>query len=1243
MGFVHLHNHSQFTILNGMPSPPEIVSAAEKLGMPAVAITDTCNLFGAVQFHKAAKKSSVKAIFGSEIWMWPKGIEDIKNIQRLKRAPDGGWHLNFLVQNKTGYHNLSKLITEGIYHGIHYRPRIDWDLLEEHSEGLMVTTSGLNGPLGYALSQKNTDSAAHDILERLANIFGEQRLFLELQDFAIPHQSRLNELSRRMAQKMGLKTVVTNDVRYLEPQDAVSLDLLNCISFGQGFHDSDRQTMPTDQQYFKSEEEMRELFPDDQEAIDRTIDIADACNFKFDFGTYFFPATTPPDADKLMEDGTTPKMNQKEYWADTQANWEYFYKAFPPPRSFQLPDPKVSIPQKPQGIGNMSSYFEWYCKEGLIIRLGVYDTEKHAKYWERLDFEMNIIESMGFPAYMLIVAEFINWSKDNDIPVGPGRGSAAGSLVAWAMGITDIDPLRYSLLFERFLNPERVSMPDIDVDFCQDRREEAIEHVREVYGPPLVSQIITYGKLAAKAAVKDIARSLGVPFGASNELTGMVPDKPGTKLKDALAEEGVEPRLALNPLYNRVFKLALNIEGKTRQTGIHAAGVVIADRPLVEHAPLYRDGPEGGPVVQYDMKSSESLGLIKFDFLGLKTLDQIRDALVIIKENHNVDVDMENLPTDASDPAYTLLQKGDSIGVFQLESEGMQKLLESMQPESLEDVIASIALFRPGPLSSGMDQTFVRRKNGLEPVEYLHPKLEQVLQNTYGSIVYQEQVMQIAQVMSDYSLGEADLLRRAMGKKDMAEMDRQKIIFVKRAVKNDVKEATAAEIFDLMAFFAGYGFNKSHSAAYGWISYQTAWLKAHYRPEYMAALMTSESGNTDKVFGFIQDCKFPRRGTDFTIEVKNPDINKSNYRFFVPKPTPDAKQFIQFGLVAVKGLGKRAIQVILRERHDRGPFTSFFDFLDRVVERQTMPVTKKEVQLELAAKEDLSLLDPYFPVSKKVYENLIKCGAFDSLYQSRKSLLAALPNALEHAQDAQKERDSGQLSLFGDMMEVSIEEFKVPHTGDWSIQEQMKQEKIALGLYLTDHPITAYKKWTSECSTTNAARAVAHGEFRVAGMATYYPQTNKHGKPYGRIILEDQDGSIRINFYGKVYDRLLPIIQSGGPMIVHLEKTTDETFGPSYRGLNATSLLSVQEDNTTRINISMPQKALTHFFCQDMAQLLEANPGDCPVDLELKYTKSKESATFTLRLKQTVNPTETLLLDLKKFVGDAKRVTMINR
>ncbi len=1243
MGFVHLHNHSQFTILNGLPSPPDVIAAAERLEMPAVAITDTCNLFGAVQFHKAAKKSSVKAIFGAEIWMWPEGIDNIKDIQQNKRAPDGGWHLNFLIENKAGYHNLSKLITEGIYHGIHYRPRIDWQLLEDHSEGLIITTSGLNGPLGYAMAQSNPSATAKELLERLGNIFGEERLFLELQDFAVPHQPRLNDLARQMASETGIKTVVTNDVRYMKPQDAVSLDLLNCISFGQGFHDSDRDSMLTDQQYFKSEAEMRELFPDDQEAIDRTVEIAEACNFKFEFGTYFFPATTPPDPDKTLDNGQPAKMNQKEYWADTQANWEYFYKAFPPPKSFNLPDPKISIPPKPDGIGNMSSYFEWYCAEGLIIRLESDDKEKYKEYWDRLDFEMDIIESMGFPAYMLIVAEFINWSKDNAIPVGPGRGSAAGSLVAWAMGITDIDPLRYSLLFERFLNPERVSMPDIDVDFCQDRRELAIEHVRDVYGAPLVSQIITYGKLAAKAAVKDIARSLGIPFNGSNEIAGMVPDKPGTKLKDALEEDGVLPRLSLNPLYNRVFKLALNIEGKTRQTGIHAAGVVIADRPLVEHAPLYRDGPEGGPVVQYDMKSSESLGLIKFDFLGLKTLDQIRDALVIIKKNHGVDINMEKLPTDASDPAYTLLQKGDSIGVFQLESEGMQKLLESMQPESLEDVIASIALFRPGPLSSGMDKTFVERKHGREPVEYLHPKLEQVLSNTYGSIVYQEQVMQIAQVMSDYSLGEADLLRRAMGKKDVAEMDRQKLIFVERAVKNDVEEAIAAEIFDLMAYFAGYGFNKSHSAAYGWISYQTAWLKAHYRPEYMAALMTSEANNTDKVFGFIQDCKFPRRGKDFIIDVKNPDINKSHYRFFVPKKDEQGKQYIRFGLVAVKGLGKRAIQVILRERHHRGEFTSFMNYLDRVVERQHMPVTPKDVELELAEESDLLLDPPYFPVSKKVHENLIKCGALDDIHTSRKSLLAALPKALAQAQEVQTERSRGQLSLFGGMS-VEIPDFVVPDNGSWSIQERMKQEKIALGLYLTDHPIAAYAEFTKECNTTKEVREGSPGEYRVAGMTSYYQDVSKKsGKPYGTLKIEDQDGSITVRFFNRDYERVLPIIQSGGPMIVHFEKTIDDKFGTSYMGKDATSLLTLQEDTTTRIHISVKQQQVTHFFCQDLQGMLENAKGDCPVDLEIAYTKRKETAKFLLRLQHKVNPTETLLLALQKFVGDAKSVVLINR
>lgn len=1240
MGFVHLHSHSQFTILNGMPSPDQLVQAAEAFEMPAVAMTDTCNLFGAVQFHKAAKKSSVKAIFGSEIWMWPNGVKELQTIQKNKRVEDGGWHLNFLIENKAGYHNLSKLITEGIYHGIHYRPRIDWDLLEAHSEGLIITTSGLNGPLGYALAQDNPNLSAKEILERLGNIFGEDRILLELQDYAVPHQDLLNDLARSLSQELGFKTLVTNDVRYLKPQDAVSLDLLNCISFGQGFHDPTRPEYPTDQQYFKTESEMREIFPNDLDAIERTVEIAERCNFKFEFGTYYFPATTPPDADKLKENGETPKMNQKEYWADTEANWEYFYKAFPPPRSFNLPDPKDSIPPKPDGIGNMSSYFEWYCTEGLIIRLNSNDREAFQEYWDRLDFEMDIIESMGFPAYMLIVAEFINWSKDNEIPVGPGRGSAAGSLVAWAMGITDIDPLKYQLLFERFLNPERVSMPDIDVDFCQDRREEAIEHVREVYGPPLVSQIITYGKLAAKAAVKDISRALGINFNASNEIAGLVPEKPGTKLKDALAEQSTLDRLALNPMYNRVFRLAQNIEGKTRQTGIHAAGVVIADKPLVEHAPLYRDGPEGGPVVQYDMKSSESLGLIKFDFLGLKTLDQIRDALKMIKRNHGVDIDMATLPTENTDKAYTVLQEGDSVGVFQLESEGMQKLLKDMKPESLEDVIASIALYRPGPLSSGMDQTFIRRKNGKEPVEYLHPKLEGVLSNTYGSIVYQEQVMQIAQVMSDYSLGEADLLRRAMGKKDVDEMDRQKLIFVERAVKNGVAEATASEIFDLMAFFAGYGFNKSHSAAYGWISYQTAWLKAHYRPEYMAALMTSEANNTDKVASFLQDCKFPKDKRN-TIPVLPPDVNESDYIFNVPKTPEGEVTPIRFGLTAVKGLGRKAILVITRERHHRGKFLSFMDFIDRVTERQSMEVTEQDVTLGLADKSDLNIDPPYFPVSKKVFENLIKCGALDWTQHSRKSLLAALPSALKQAQELDEERNAGQLSLFGGEMDVEAPEFKVPNTGVWSIQERMKQEKIALGLFLTAHPIAAYRGLVPEATRTSDVRAGSPMEYRVAGMTSYFENVSpKSGKPYAKVIIEDEDGTIPVFFFGRSFTDWQSVIQSNGPMVITLEKTISEERGASYNGRSAVSLLAIQEEHTTLVNIQVERRQLTQQFCQDLKQMLSDTPGDCPVELEISYTKRRESAKINVRLGDAVNPSDTLLQQLKKMVGNANNVRL---
>lgn len=1205
MPYVHLHNHTQFSILHGVPTPEDLVKAAAKYNMPAVALTDTCNFFGAVQFYKASKGSSVKPIFGTELWLWPQGIDNLSTAQG-----DGGWHLNFLVENKEGYHNLSKLITEAIYNGLHYRPRIDFALLEKYSKGLIVSTSGLNGPLGYALYQEDSHTQAKNILEKLGNIFDKDHLYLELQDFAIPKQIEMNQLAREMSAELGLDTIVTNDTRYIHAKDAVTLDMLNCIAFGEAINNPKRLRIESDQQYFKTEEEMYALFGDtDPEALERTGLIAERCNYSFKFGTYWFPATTPPDPDRTLENGQPAKMNEKEYWANTQRNWEYFYKAFPPPRSFNLPDPATDpIPPKPDAVGNMSSYFEWYCTEGLKIRLGTDDRSKHPEYWERLDFETNIIEGMGFPAYMLIVAEFINWSKDNEIPVGPGRGSAAGSLVAWAMGITDIDPLRYALLFERFLNPERISMPDIDVDFCQDRRELAIKHVRDKYGTELVSQIITYGKLAAKAAIKDVARALGLDFRLSNEIASLVPEKPGTMLSEALDQPEVQARMNLHPLIRRVFTIAHNIEGKTRQTGIHAAGVVIADRPLVEHAPLYRDGEDSGPVVQYDMKSSESIGLIKFDFLGLKTLDQIRDALKMIKRNHNVDIDMQNLPTESSDPAFHLLQQGDSVGVFQLESSGMQALLLRMKPTNIEDIIASIALFRPGPLQSGMDKTFVDCKNGHQPIEYLHPKLENVLSNTYGSIVYQEQVMQIAQELASYSLGEADLLRRAMGKKDVKEMERQKSLFTERAVQNGVKENLANEIFDLMAYFAGYGFNKSHSAAYGWISYQTAWLKAHYRPEYMAALMTSESGNAEKVQNFIWDCMFPQEPEN-RVKVEYPCINKSMVEFNVLPKTRN----IRYGLLAIKGVGINAVESIVKTR-DSGDFTSFMDFLERIDHQQ---------------------------VNKKVIENLIKCGAFDWTKTSRRALLEAFPEALTIAQKNQEEKKRGQLSLFGE--DFSIPDFEIVDTGEWSRDEKTKQEMIALGFYLTDHPIRDYDDFRKD--TVKSASLRNHKEEKedyFVGMCSsfrIFPGNNNSMR--GLAILEDEEGIIEIPFYEPNLSKNQTVLQDGGPLRIKVNRQVKDGK-IRITGIETTSLLDIREKQTRLVRIHLQSTQLQDAFCQRLQTVLQEKPGRIPVELAVAYTKKSESAVLYMNTNITVNPSDELRKVLQEFLQVPKSVEFLS-
>jgi len=1150
MSFVHLHVHSQFSILDGTATVGALANRAAELGMPALALTDVSNLYGAVQFHKACKDAGVKPVLGAELHVQAEGVEHDDG-----NREEGGYQLIVLVENDTGYHNLCRLVTRAIFDGMHYKPRVALEWLHEHAEGLIVLTAGLKGVVGRTLARSGRDAAEAAVAALKAGL-GPDQLFLELQDHGLEGQEELNAVVRELSTRLDVPLVVTNAVHYLRDEDSAVHELLNAISAGCSLRDDRRWIAPTDQAWLKSEAEMQELFPDDAEALARTVEIAERCDFEFEYGNYHFPATTPPD---ITESDPQP---------DTDANWAYFYEAFPPSKDWGLPV-DGTIPPRPEGAGNINGYFRWYARRGLEVRLEKIDPELHAEYWERLDHELNIVISMGFPAYLLIVAEFINWSKDNQIPVGPGRGSAAGSLAAWAMRITDIDPIRYGLLFERFLNPERVSMPDIDVDFCQDRREEAIAHVRDKYGAPLVSQIITYGTLKAKAAVRDVARVLDLSFTEADRIAKLVPDQLGIKLKDALAQE---PRLRAlrdgDPKVRRVLDMALAIEGTTRQTGVHAAGVVIADKPLVEYAPLYRDEPEGGPVVQYDMKSAEDIGLIKFDFLGLKTLDQIRAALVLIEENHGRLLDMEAIPDD--DPkTYEMLGMGDALGVFQLESSGMRELLGRLKPSDMGDMVALVALYRPGPLQSGMTDDYVERKHGRTPVTYPLPQLEALLSETYGTIIYQEQVMQIAQVMAGYSLGEADLLRRAMGKKKQSEMDKQRVRFVSGSIDNEIAEEKAVEIFEMMAKFAAYGFNKSHSAAYGYISYQTAWLKAHYRPEYMAALMTIEAANTDKVLSYILDCRAAG------IRIEPVCVNESMRWFSVPppdeRPVEDGERVdvIRFGLAAVKNVGTGAIEALLRAREEAG---GRFESIEELFE----------------------LLD-YRAVNRRVLENLVKAGALDCFGRSRSSLFAGIEAAMTLGSRAQRDKASGQIGLFG-AVAAQPTRLRLPELTEWPLSEKLGYERDVLGLYLTGHPMQAHGKDVARYASERLTElADASGdEVRVLAMVSDIRTINTKGRRDSKMAfvrIEDEHASVECVFFPDAWARSQRALESGEPVLItgNLERG-DEV---KIMGRTAEPLTEVRARTTREVRFLFELDELHGERLDRFVEVLQGQRGGC--------------------------------------------------
>ncbi|MGB7950448.1 MAG: DNA polymerase III subunit alpha [Candidatus Binatia bacterium] len=1044
--FVHLHCHTEYSLLDGANKVDRLFARIKSLKQPAVAMTDHGNMFGAVEFYREAMKQGIKPIIGCEIYVAPTSRFEKKGVDKGPKEYNN--HLILLAMNKEGYRNLCKLVSLGYMEGFYYKPRIDKDLLRELNGGLIALSACLQGEVCQALSAGNMEKAKA-AAETYASIFND-RYYIEIQDNKLAEQEKVNRLLVELAKDLSIPVVATNDCHYGERADFHAHDVLLCVQTGKTIHDDNRLKMETDELYLKDAEEIKQGFEYCPEAVERTLEIADRCNVEMEFGKYHFPAFTPP----------------KEI--------------------------------------SLDDYLDELAYSGLDERLeGMEDDALRQSYKERLEYELDVIKRMQFPGYFLVVADFINYAKKNGIPVGPGRGSSAGSLVAYALKITDLDPIRHVLLFERFLNPERRSMPDIDVDFCIRGRAQVIKYVKDKYGADRVAQIATFGTLKAKAAIKDVGRALGFSFAETDTIAKLIP-APKQGFDYPLTESiKMEPRLQellkSDPRVKNLMDHALRLEGLTRHASTHAAGVVLSNLPLVDHLPLFVD-KEGGIVTQFDMGSVEKIGLVKFDFLGLKTLTLIHDCLKLIEATRGVQVDLDHLPLDDK-KTYRLLCNGNTTGVFQLESTGIREMTVKIRPNCFEDLVAILALYRPGPLDSGMAEEYIKRKHGKEKIKYLHPLLEPILKDTYGVIVYQEQVMQIAQVLGDYSMGDADILRRAMGKKDPEEMAAQRERFVEGAKRKKIDAQRATEIFDQMETFARYGFNKSHSAAYALVSYQTAYLKTHYPVEFMAGLMTSEMGDTDKVIKNLAEC----RGKD--IEVLAPDVNESRAHF-----TPVGDK-IRFGLAAVKNVGEKAVEVILQSREKEGAFESLFDFCRRV---------------------DLTA------VNRRVIESLIKCGAFDLTQISRARMLGTLDEAMRSGQAFQRDSQSNQIDIFG----LLGGESKAPRqrsdfygqVEEWSAQQSLAFEKEALGFYISGHPLDKYdrvmKKLTSGTIAELKEKAAA-GDVKMAGVVSALKLRNtKKGDRYGSFNLEDKSGFVEVVAWPDVYRKSVDLLNADDPIFV---------------------------------------------------------------------------------------------------------------
>src|SRR3989338_8883944 len=1133
--FVHLHSHTQYSLLDGASQIPDLIKRAVELKFPALAMTDHGNMFGTISFYNEAMKHGIKPIIGMESYIAPRSRFD-KGASGIKEA---SYHLTLLCRNETGYKNLMKLTTASYLEGFYYRPRIDKEILKQYSDGLIGLSGCLKGEIASLLLDDRIDDAKQAIREYM-DIFGRENFYLEIMDHNLEGQKKIRTLFPGIAKECGVKLVATNDCHYIYKSDASAHDALICIGTGAMISDQNRIRYDGSEYYLKSADEMKKIFKDFPDAIKHSIEIAEKCNLELDFSKTYLPVFTPP----------------------------------------------AGQPQP--------AYLEELCLESLKK---IFTGKNPSHYHERLRYELSVINKMGFTSYFLIVWDFIRYAKEHGIPVGPGRGSAAGAVFAYALGITTIDPIVHNLIFERFLNQDRISMPDIDIDFCYERRDEVIRYVQERYGTESVAQIITFGTMAARAVIRDVGRVMGMSYQEVDKLAKMIPVELEMTIEKALK---VEPKLnemiKADERVRQLFETSKSLEGITRHASTHAAGVVISDGPLSNYCPLCKSDEQ--IITQYDMKAVEKIGLLKMDFLGLKTLTVIDETVNIIRETKQKDFQIDAISLDDK-VTYSMLEHGEAIGIFELESSGMRDLLRKMKPTHFEEIVALLALYRPGPLGSGMVYDFIKRMHDPSLIKYDHPALEPILKETYGIILYQEQVMQIVSALAGFSLAKADSLRRAMGKKIPEIMEREKKSFIEGATKKGIHARTAEKIWNLIEYFSGYGFNKSHSTAYAFISYQTAYLKANYLLEFMAALLTSEKDNTDKIVRYIEECK--RLG----IAVLPPSVNQSFSEFTGVENT------IRFGLSAVKNVGILAVESIIATRQVKGNFKSLYDFCERV---------------------DLRLCN------RKVLESLIKCGAFDEFKLKRVQLMTMLDHVLEVGAKTQKDRESGQLSLldqFEHHSDALGKNAAIPNVEEWPESQLLGYERELLGFYVSAHPLTKFEKVLrtyAGANSMNLAEFKDQEELTIGGIInTIREIVTKKGDRMAFVGLEDLDGRCEVIVFPEAFKSSAGLIRKDNIIFVRGKMNSrDDT--PKVVAEEIIPIEDVEKKLTKVISIDLLTAGLDMETLKKLKDILAQHPGKTPVYINFKDPVGRKTVLHSGEgLKVETGPS--LFEELEQLLG----------